>query len=185
MKKSRGFTLIELLVVIAIIAILAALLLPALQRAREASYQSNCKGNLNQIGISLRQYANDNDGWYPTEMKMLAKNGYLNDPAVYVCPSTSDTPDAASFASSYIYLGRGVVDSAEFYAADIPIAMEKPDNHNKFINILYLDGHVKGYNLPRKMTSCVEIIKELHPDIATRRGGDIVLENAAEADRKR
>ena len=66
MKKSRGFTLIELLVVIAIIAILAALLLPALQRARESANQSNCKGNLNQIGKALRMYANDYDGKFPS-----------------------------------------------------------------------------------------------------------------------
>jgi prepilin-type N-terminal cleavage/methylation domain-containing protein len=65
LKDKKAFTLIELLVVIAIIAILAAILLPALDAAKRKAQRSSCINNLKQIGTGLRIWADDHDGKYP------------------------------------------------------------------------------------------------------------------------
>ncbi len=117
LRKGRfGFTLIELLVVIAIIAILAALLLPALQAAKEKARQTKCLSNLMQIGRACRLYLNENDSrWFPAEenidyeqMKNLKPPqktrlwpAYVDDRQLFKCPSNTKT--YASFTGEMYY----------------------------------------------------------------------------------
>src|SRR5437868_2459119 len=97
-QQSSAFTLIELLVVIAIIGILASMLLPALARAKEAANRIKCVNNMRQLEVSLKLYADDNDGLYPPRTNAYRwptlLQEYYRTTNLLVCPTdvTRGTP---------------------------------------------------------------------------------------------
>jgi prepilin-type N-terminal cleavage/methylation domain-containing protein/prepilin-type processing-associated H-X9-DG protein len=75
-RRSRGFTLVELLVVIGIIALLIAILLPALNRAREAAAGVQCLSNMRQVALTLTMYTNEHNGAVPMASGSFAGDGH-------------------------------------------------------------------------------------------------------------
>jgi prepilin-type N-terminal cleavage/methylation domain-containing protein/prepilin-type processing-associated H-X9-DG protein len=128
-----GFTLIELLVVIAIIAVLVAMLLPALNQARERARRTECMSHLKQIGIMASMYSDGNSGWYPAirgvennawyrmqhkygseEMGLGLLSPYINDIRIFFCVSyrndlfpTMDSAWNSGYGfTGYLYIGN-------------------------------------------------------------------------------
>ena len=167
-KKRGGFTLIELLVVVAVIAILAAILLPALGRAREMARRSVCLSNLRQIGTAMHMYAAEWDDMLPTESTITIATLRLlepqmgNIPDVFICPSAPDVaaPSMAEIGSatvSYAYVVESIandpLDLADPFATPVmwddgvtafDTAWPDNGNHgNEGGNVLFIGGHVE------------------------------------------
>ena len=180
--KNSFFTLVEMLVVMAIIAILAALLFPALGKARDMAKSIACVNNLKQLGFAVASYVNDNDSFLPPAdygagslrffPNRLAQYVGAAEPVsewskaypVFICPKYSGNYTALSYTANYHVMGlaymrkinsvpdtsnsmafldgTGLASISRNNAFDGSQDYRFSPRHNRYGNILYLDGHV-------------------------------------------
>ncbi|HWV98138.1 MAG TPA: type II secretion system protein [Candidatus Acidoferrum sp.] len=164
----RAFTLIELLVVMAVISLLAALLLPALGRAKESGRATACLSNLHQIGIALQLYVQDNNNRLPymNDKSLTTTNpylppsvvlsNYLGNVNVLRCPSDKQQVfenTGSSYAWNSLLNGEDADHltalGIKFDPHQIPLMFDKDKFHaargpKKALNFLYADGHIKN-----------------------------------------
>ena len=160
-KKKSAFTLIELLVVIAIIAILAALIVPAVNNARAAAKSGACRGHLHGLGIGFRLYLNDHGDVMPVAAAMPslklndepsiveALESYVEDKRAFRCPADIEKNYYESEGSSYQYVtihggqvvGQGFM-TKRFGESNTPVLHDYEPFHKDSMNYLFADLHV-------------------------------------------
>jgi len=170
----KGFTLIELLVVIAIIAILAAMLLPALQKAREKARQAACTNNLKQLSTTWLMYLNDwgkqvpytdnvsSSGYHYVWARIFINEGYLSwsNSKIFICPSNPTTKTCTMVTLNYYYnyyVGHytspfNKITSLEDRSGKLMIFCDSPKGTAHFVgwygDLPYTNGpHKNGFNV--------------------------------------
>ena len=171
--SARAFTLVELLVAIAVIALLAALIMPALGRGKESGRVAVCQGNLHQIGLALQMYVDDSRNIMPTmhDFKIGARKagasnnlqtinvvlaGTLGSTQVLRCPSDLQglfEQTGSSYSWNSLVNGQNAdhlqIMNLSLAMTKIPLVFDKEKFHavlgpKHAVNYLYADGHIKN-----------------------------------------
>lgn len=154
----RGFTLVELLVVIGIIAVLISILLPALGQTRESANRIKCSSNLRQAGQAFQLFANEHDGWFPSNMLNVTRSAsaitgwadpwwasymdagdyqymverYKLKPEIFTCPSVAYR-DGADFAVIYVIPSAYGATRQQFEAALVTNRVERINSQSELL----------------------------------------------------